>query len=894
MLKGFKIFFDHWIFIFTFSVYFFLFSKINNFFCWLVLAKKMEVTVLDVCSKIRDFGNYQKAKEASDWLSDFERSQRAWEISCCLLNEIDPTFRFFGAKMLYSKLQRQFVQAESLQLVDPISNCLLQQLERIAKESSTDFKFARYISLSLSVIALQLNQPNAILHLMGILSRIVRDAPLVVLEFMIVLPEECDNRYLDISEEKKRAFCDQLGSSIEEVLNFLHAMWTSGGIDVKIKVFQALQNWMFFSPISPALLASKPIVALSLQCISEANELFEPSIQIWIDQITKFGDNKDLNDLLLPQIPSLLRLWEVHFSRIEDDLFSEEIIRSIAYFVSDFADHNIEHFLGNENFYQTYILQMMSQSTIVSNQKIATAPLEFFECLSQEISRKNIPINDMISGIFADLLQTTIKQMMIPSDEILQSTTNSCEALDNRKVWNYAVSDCAMVIGERRCRDIVSSILAQQFATIESANVSVIESCFYSCQMLCRNDIQPDDGVMHSLVSYALSTPLKSPIVGTTVLKTISSFDRWLSTNLDLLFQSMSLIFSCFTNPMIAEAASDAFRISAGILSPSLADKCGDFIAEYLRIVSSTKIDIEVQANIIEGLTLIINHVNSNQGLSLLQLLTNSIGQNLVALSGSTTSFDVSQAKNNFLLLKVIFSNLFVNENTIFDIFHSFIPISQQILVKFPNHHLSESIVGFYKHAIRKCPTRANVFVGPICSFIVEIFKVQPFPSLTYLASVLASDFGNQRECQTDVIVLVQSIASLFFERYPSLEHFKQDKYAVEEFFYFLARVARKIPIVLLSVPSFPSIIEVSIACICVENQSIQKSSMDFIEATIASSLRDQNYRTLMLRYNPIIVQSCFDLLSGKYKLFGFDESDGSVCDILLSMKHAFPSEIKV
>ena len=48
-----------------------------------------------------------ETRNANDWLISFEKSSEAWSASEQLLNEPPGMYRFFGAKFLYSKIQKQ-------------------------------------------------------------------------------------------------------------------------------------------------------------------------------------------------------------------------------------------------------------------------------------------------------------------------------------------------------------------------------------------------------------------------------------------------------------------------------------------------------------------------------------------------------------------------------------------------------------------------------------------------------------------------------------------------------------------------------------------------------------------------------------------------------------------
>jgi len=135
-------------------------------------------TVLETTRKaIADLSN----PSANQYLVEFERSALAWEISELLIAENDNQCRFFGAKFLYSKIQKQFHQLTSSN-VQQLTQSLVGHILRMSQEANVEFNVCRYLCLALAALALQMNQSGILNQILAWLNPIIGVCPTVLLE----------------------------------------------------------------------------------------------------------------------------------------------------------------------------------------------------------------------------------------------------------------------------------------------------------------------------------------------------------------------------------------------------------------------------------------------------------------------------------------------------------------------------------------------------------------------------------------------------------------------------------------------------------------------------------------------------------------------------------------
>jgi hypothetical protein len=183
------------------------------------------MSIEEVKGAICALGDAELGRGAQDVLMQFEASRGAWTVAAQLLYDSSAQasqhhFRFFGAKMLYSKIQRDFDQlAESD--VSAFMQSLVGHIINLSQEPNIEMKVCRYVCLSIAALAIQINQPGVIRAVLQWLNPVLTGAPHVILEFLALLPEECINQRVDVSRETREAFEHQLTDSFHEVLTFL-------------------------------------------------------------------------------------------------------------------------------------------------------------------------------------------------------------------------------------------------------------------------------------------------------------------------------------------------------------------------------------------------------------------------------------------------------------------------------------------------------------------------------------------------------------------------------------------------------------------------------------------------------------------------------------------------
>ena len=255
---------------------------------------------------------YQGNQEAADSLTRFEATREAWTVAEQLLRDdsLNPkaqsTFRFYGAKMVYSKTQRDFDQLSPSDIPKFLES-LVQHVIALSQLPQSEKKICRYICLSIAAMAIQIDQSGVIRSVLQLLNPLLTSSPDIVVLFLSLLPEECENERIQVTMGVREAFEHQLTDSFQEVMGFLESRWESSDEVNRNKILDCASNWIEFTHITPDTLMKQPIYTLMLDCLA-IKDLFEHAAKAVNAAFYRFTGHKDLLTLLQASLPRILGL----------------------------------------------------------------------------------------------------------------------------------------------------------------------------------------------------------------------------------------------------------------------------------------------------------------------------------------------------------------------------------------------------------------------------------------------------------------------------------------------------------------------------------------------------------------------------------------------------------
>eukprot|EP00598_Pedospumella_elongata_P005229 CAMPEP_0184979480 /NCGR_PEP_ID=MMETSP1098-20130426/9762_1 /TAXON_ID=89044 /ORGANISM="Spumella elongata, Strain CCAP 955/1" /LENGTH=1016 /DNA_ID=CAMNT_0027502801 /DNA_START=13 /DNA_END=3063 /DNA_ORIENTATION=+ len=565
---------------------------------------------------IAAMSNPAETARANEWLVEFERSAAAWEVADALVREENGSCRFFGAKFLYSKVQKQYIQLDPSN-VGMLTQSLVQHILRISQEQNVEFNVCRYLCLALAALALQMNQTGILSQILTWLNPIISVSPNVLLELLIVLPEEAYNYQIDIASSIRSGFIQQLTDTAPDVLSFLSSLWPNVSLAIQAKILTCAAKWIDTTSMPSDLLVTSAIYPNILQSLnSPENENFESAIDAMIVILQRFRCvDRRILDSALPVILSLRSRWikvvQDIGANVGDDVDDDDrnTCRALTRIFTETAEACMDIFVStnnNTNIQQGDILaQLLDCTRIQFDASICRIPLKFFYDLAMmakvpsernnwSANNSNSALSDTFNNddyedvrqlgqnfeerrelnaryvpVYQVLLEIALGHIVLSPKVLEGSVKMSGEMYDQRSEWTETILDCCYVLGGVPTMQLLCQHLQQ---LSQASNASNGASNGHSPQMdWCRLEsvlvavqaagpFLPKDEASFTpeVLHFAANLPENLLRLRITVIELFGKFDFWLAGNPSYVNNVLSKLFQDLQRKDTCSAAAKA------------------------------------------------------------------------------------------------------------------------------------------------------------------------------------------------------------------------------------------------------------------------------------------------------------------------------------------------
>lgn len=453
--------------------------------------------------------------KANEWLVDFEKSSSAWVAADLLLTEEKGSpYRFFGAKFLYSKIQRQFYELQRNQAEQLISS-LVQHLLRLANEKPYETQVIRYLCLSVAALGVQLNQAGVVSQVLRWLNPIIPQAPSVLLILLTILPEEAYNRSIDTTPEIRDAFLNQLTQSNEEVIQFALSLWPNlSAAQDRGRILKCLENWIDIVDIPPEMIYKHNVLSLALESMVAAQqeeEVFEAAVDLVLILVKRYiRKDPTIVHNALPHILSLSSKWRAIHARVNETTAQgdhdemDEDDRNEAFALcrlfTEVAETCIDMFSNvYTNFGQEVLLNLLLEcAAFHQSHQIARIPLKFFYELSMMIKppssqgertdanealsassdnsnnngrngdRLGLEMYQKYGPCYGKLLEVAVLNLTLPYPVLSGAKKMTDDQYERRSEWRESILDCSFVLTASHALDLLCQELESVIKSVAS------------------------------------------------------------------------------------------------------------------------------------------------------------------------------------------------------------------------------------------------------------------------------------------------------------------------------------------------------------------------------------------------------------------------------------------
>jgi hypothetical protein len=894
----------------------------------LLLQAKQALLALDSGQNIHD---------ADVWLTNFQKTFQAWDISQILLDESDP-FRFYGAKFLYSKLQKQFVSLDDT-YADSLSRKLVQKIISVSQENPPPLAFCRFLCLALTALALQLNQPGVVRQILMWLNPVLTNSPHILLLLLTMLPEEAINPQYDVSHESKEAFFEQLDHSSHEVINFLPSVWTQVPVSNRSKVLKCAENWIDIVKTPHSVFFSSGVFNAMVDSLHHPqSDEFDNAVDLLVAVVRRYYIKEPgfVVDNVLPIVLSMRSQWQNllaaihHAGDFTEDLKSSAF--SLCRLFAETAEATIDLYSNLQyNYGQKEMVDQLLQCASFSyDHSVARIPLKFFYELSMllkaEYTHESLgdsggggsssPTFEQLLVIYTptycQLLEITARNIVISSEVMISSTPLSDEIKDMRADWKEAVVDCCDVLTGIVCLNTLCAMMEQQIKEMSNgaglnsvAHWCRIEAILETIQIVAPSIHHADASAVPQLISFLSTLPKELHHLQVTSIVLLGRLSNWLESNAMYINPALIKLGNDLGSPLLATWAASAImqilRSCAKVPGLPLHE-----IRDHMKALKAHRsLSLEAEMHLLEGLTISCSQLPGASAEAFFRDLVLSTAQGLhehLQDTGHTNSTVVISYIDRLAVVLRFFRG---NQAALCGVFGELFSLLQQTLHIYGNvEAVCERVCRLYKHTIRSGAEHFAAILPAMADHLATQFRQTPVAAFLYASSVCFSTFALMNK-GTFVPVLYQllwSLSETFFSTCNDLASFERKPDLVEEYFFLVAKALQYCPASFLeSSPNAVAIIQAALQGIAIQHREAQKGVLLFLEKLIGlitfwspGSPHHNVAVQLVNQFGGHIVLELMRYLAGSAPLFSLDESNGSVVDVMLLLRKRCESQFQM
>jgi transportin-3 len=678
-----------------------------------------------------------------------------------------------------------------------LKTALVEHIITLSQESPLDILVIRRICLALAVLALQLNQPGVVNEILAYMNPIIATSPIILLELLTVLPEECFNRHIDVENSIREEFSAQLSSSAPQVLEFLTSFanpQVERNHQTQIQLLRCFSRWIENTRISQTLLAQHPLLQFTISGLSHP-VLFEEATDVIISLFRQYAGPLCLDEemvlpaVLVPIVISLSSLWQAdQIARNEHD---EEVCRAVSRLFTEMVESYLYLLTQQFDIGQDRIMeQMLVCAAYPWSSEIARIPLKGFYELSAFIKNSGQERDELIQrfgSYFCRLVRIVVQQLKLSDEIFLSDERLAGEDLYARDELKESLVDVMDVIGPDTVMQIIVEILQQNAAVINmplSPSASqdlisgweLIESALVGVSVIA-NYLSMSDRAAASLafiteflvkIRSGMQPELSSlENIRNSVIGKCASY---LSFDQRHLPELLNLVCAGLLRASVASSSALALML--------LLQNCEashqllpleSFYGQICQLRVAGSLPIPCDLDILEGLCVVVSRMTLADAKQTLQFLLEPIINSLLSnveknVSSKLVMDDIERI--TILMSKTAFPEINYAQqpeisHPVVDIFLAISPFFGQILQRYPSESVAEKVCRCYKHFLNNVSLCSLSLLDSLLSHVIGQYQLHSYSCYLYVCSIAVKIFGESLQLVEQQRTNVQSRPSL-------------------------------------------------------------------------------------------------------------------------------------
>ena len=468
---------------------------------------------------------------------------------------------------------------------------MIQNLISMSNEANFEKSVCQRICLCVSALALQINQDGIISEILGQLNSIIATSPLIILELLTVLPEECYDKRVYVHPNTRDLFASQLCVSVNDIFTFLNTLYLpQTQIEVKKSIILCLQNWIDNINVPEEFLINHILYQNVLNSI-HINELLDEVSDIIIYTLRRYrtdihssveASTSKLPYIIIPQVIKLGPLWKSQ--DIANNNQDDDICRTLCRLFTETAETYCYLFLTKKEF-EIYISDLFSLLLECVKYPydfdISRIPLQFFYELCVLLTDENNILSSSSGSsmsnntqhpiypihyfydLYINLLMISIQHMRLDNNNIINQIEINEEKTTIRSDLVDTISDCTIVLGGDLALMHVYNLLTNELTNIEMNKTNgwtLIESCLITIQIIIKFVSTDENEIISKLLNLLPLFPNYPRIILTTI-GLIGQLASWIYLHSEYMLPILDQLMSYLANPILSDEASSALML---------------------------------------------------------------------------------------------------------------------------------------------------------------------------------------------------------------------------------------------------------------------------------------------------------------------------------------------
>ncbi|XP_019854788.1 PREDICTED: transportin-3-like [Amphimedon queenslandica] len=807
---------------------------------------------------------------ANEWLTQLQKSVYAWDISNQLLSlDTDVDYGYFAAQTMQTKIRHSFNEL-SVDMHIPLRDSLMNHLTNHSKTSSPIIK---QLVLALADLALQMNGWGSVVQ--DCINRFGGDfitVP-VLLEILLVLPEEVGNRKLRLGENTRLKWKEVLGSECPVVFQLLESCigcWPNEET-ILIKVYSCLSSWIVLKsfPVDN-LTNSSLIVSLfhTLHLTKVTLKLYESATDCICSALYVCDDAamsgyaplalvlKNHVHQLLPVFTAAIETEDSNRANCLARIFTE-MAESLLFSIVHYPDtplgdiKTFELLLHCAEHYEFEVVEMT---------------FSVWYRLSELLGRsRETEFDERFKPYVLKFITYLVKHCQLNDDlGPTELPDDKDDFMDFRLTVAEVLRDSVFIIGSVNCFERLYSV----FRTPGQSWI-VLESCLYLMHSVASSIPKDESNVLPIAVPVLVSIPPDTHYaIRCTTLKLIGELSHWIGAHPHTMNEILRFIQDGFSIPVLSSYSAAAVQ--------SICHKCRGQLAhlfESLVVIIQTADNIGMSNTAVVGLITasveVLTGVSSDKMSSCLHALCLGSAQRLTQIMQGNIPVQAHSVSDPALWMDRI-AAVFrtceyepkINEthpglypaNEVCPLIYSTIEYYKR------DSRIVERACRCIRFILRCLKAQAGPLLTPLVTMSISVYQECNHSCFLYLGSIIADEFGSDPSSQPGLMTMVESFLSVSLILLSGPGGLVNHPDTVDDMFRLCARMVQRCPVVFLTSPVSGTALECAkAASLHIHREafsSVMKFFKDLIHAPFDINLTEEEQVTVTTVVNHILTEN--------------------------------------